>query len=148
MKFKKGRVKDFENLDDYLKDVYKRNAAAINEVYGAGAEFKFVNRVKAGLIVGKKNNERFSVSQALSQLSNSEAFTPYSERAKDNLMNTLKDFGAKKQFTSMIRDAKGRFQKIDYSLLRWNRELMRYEYNNKVFISFKNSPVSVSIGLI
>ena len=89
-----------------------------------------------------------NVTGALRKLANTEDYTPYVERAHDNVLKALENFGQLKKFKTMIRDEKGHFAKYDRSLLKWNRDGKYYVYAGKVIIDIRNSPEDVIIRYV
>ena len=139
-KFKTGRRKDFKTEVAFLKDVYSRNIGAIPL---GTTEAMFVNQVRAYKIANDTN-----ITGALNKLANSERYTPYSERAGDNVMRVLEKHGQLKKFKTMIRDSQGRFVKYDRSKLRWDHDSQVYIYDNKISIDVRTSPEQVIIKRI
>lgn len=143
MKFDMGRRGDFESETDFLKDVFRRNREAITEVYGEGAEDTFIGAVQSTKTVRDVN-----IRQAVKILSRAKAFTPYEETAKSNVIEAMKNFDTYQEFRNLTRDEKGRFTRVDMSKLVWDRDSQSYIYNNRVIISFSNSPEGVTLSLI
>lgn len=143
MKFDMGRRGDFKSETDYLKDVFRRNREAITNVYGEGAESTFIRAVQS-----VKQVRDVNIRQAVNLLSQAKAFTPYEETAKSNVIEAMKNFDTYQEFRNLTRDEKGRFTKVDMSKLKWDRDSQSYIYNNRVIISFSNSPEGVTLSLI
>ena len=144
MKFDMGRRKDFKSETDFLKDVFARNREAITKVYGKGAEETFIDAVQS-MKVAKEINIR----QVLNELSRSNAFTPKGDIMKENAIQGLKSWDLYQDFRNLTRDEKtGRFTKVDYSKLKWDKESSRYVYDGRVAIVFNDSPQGVSLFLI
>lgn len=139
-KFKKGRRKDFKTEAEFLKDVYYRNISAIPS--GTTVDM-FVTQVQSYKI-GYDTN----ITGALNKLANAEIYTPYTERAGDNVMSVLEKHGQLKKFKTLIRDSQGRFVKYDRSKLRWDHDSQVYIYDNKISIDVRNSPEQVIIKRI
>ena len=137
-KFDRGLRSDFKTERAFLADVYKRNKNVIDTV--GYTEKQFIDRV----IVGKEysphsiNGKKVTVIQSLKDLANSNAFTPYKERAYDNVISALKSFDKYQQFRNMTKDSKGRWTKVDMDKFRYEDGV--YIYNNSVIINMKNSP--------
>lgn len=143
MKFDMGRRGDFSSETDYLKDVFRRNREAITKVYGEGAEDTFI-----GAVQSMKEVREVNIRQAVTLLSRAKAFTPYEETAKSNVIEAMKNFDVYQEFRNLTRDEKGRFTRVDMSKLEWDRDSQSYIYNNRVIISFLNSPERVTLSLI
>lgn len=144
MKFKLPKsMKNYKTERDYLKSVFYRNREAIVEAFGKEKPMeKFIKSVQA-----RKTIYKFSTKQALKNLQNTQAFTPVSDRFRDIVMGDLKKFGKLKEFKNLIKDDRGKFQKFDRSKLFYEGSGY-YTYDNKIFISFKNSPEEIIVGRI
>ena len=136
-KFNTGYRKDFKSEEAFLSDVYNRNITRLP--VGTNKEM-FIAQVQSYKVAYDTN-----VTGALRKLANTEDYTPYVERAHDNVLKTLENFGKLKKFKTMIRDEKGHFVKYDRSLLKWNRDGKYYVYDGKVIIDIRNSPEDVII---
>lgn len=143
MKFDMGRRKDFKTETDFLKDVFARNREAITKVYGEDAEKTFIDAV-----LSNKEVKEVNIRQAVTLLSRAKAFTPYEETAKRNVIEAMKNFDTYQEFRNLTRDEKGRFTRVDMSKLVWDRDSQSYIYNNRVIISFLDSPKRVTLSLI
>lgn len=144
MRFKTPKTRKKMTDDQYLKSVYYRNRKAIIEVFGRTKTLqKFKNAVEA-----RKVMFGLDTKEALKKLSNTEAFTPKTDRFFDNLESGLKEYNKLKEFKNYIRDEKGRFSKYDRDKLKWDKELKMYVYDDKVYIDVKNSPKEIDIGLL
>lgn len=144
MKFDKGRRSDYKTEKGFLRNVYKRNKVVIDKVFGPNAKEIFVNNV-----IAQKQIYGVNVTRALNIVARSRSFTPYKEVAYENVTAALKKFDQAQTFRDLIRDEKtGRFKKFDSSKMKWNRELNRYEYDNKVYIRFDESPMRVVVERI
>ena len=143
MKFDIGRRKDFKTEEAFLKDVFARNREVISSVLGDEAESKFIEQVQS-----LKELRDVNVRQAIKIVSRYEAFTPKSDIMKENAIQGLKSWDLYRDFRNLTRDEKGRFTKVDYSKLKWDRESNRYVYDNKVAIVYNDSPKGVSLFLI
>lgn len=143
MKFDMGRRGDFGSEIDFLKDVFRRNREAITEVFGEEAESIFI-----GAVQSVKQVRDVNIRQAVNIYSRAKAFTPYEETAKSNVIEAMKNFDVYQEFRNLTRDEKGRFTKVDMSKLKWDRDSQSYIYNDRVIISFLDSPKRVTISLI
>lgn len=139
-KFDVGRRKDFKTEEAFLRDVYQRN---IGQMPVGVSKEMFVLQVQSYKVAYDTN-----ITGALRKLANTEDYTPYVERASDNVLKTLENFGQLKKFKSMIRDAKGHFAKFDPKKLKWDRETATYIYNDKIMIDIRNSPERIVVKYI
>lgn len=143
MKFDMGRRKDFKSETAYLKDVFRRNREVITKVYKEDAESKFIDAVQS-----IKEVKEVNIRQALNTLSQAKAFTPYKETAKSNAIQAVINFDKYQEFRNLTRDEKGRFTRVDMDKLDWDEDSESYIYDNRVMISFSNSPLGVTLSLI
>ena len=79
------------------------------------------------------------------KLEKTKAFAPEVERLESNMWESLKNYKAVKQFQYLTRSKEGRFTKYDTEKLKWDRENQSYTYDNKVMISFDNSPQQIKL---
>lgn len=144
MKFDVGRRKDFKTEEAFLEDVFARNREVISSVLGVNAESKFIDQVQS-----LKELRDVNVRQAIKIVSRYKAFTPKSDIMKENAIQGLKSWDLYQDFRNLTRDEKtGRFTKVDYSKLKWDRESNRYIYDNRIAIVYNDSPKGVSLFLI
>lgn len=139
-KFKKGRRKDFKTEEAFLGDVYQKNISAIPS---GTTQNMFINQVRAHKIVYKTN-----IAGALNKLANKSQYTPYVERANDNVMSVLQKHGMFKKFKTMIRDREGKFRAYDRNKLVWNSDQGVYIYDNKIVIDIRESPERIILRTI
>ena len=139
-KFNKGvkKRKDFKTQDQYLDYIFEQNRSKLTEVFGTNARERFKGSVESYKIAYDTN-----ITGALKKLENTKAFTPEVERLKSNMWQSLKNYKAVSKFQQLTRDKKGKFTKFDTSKLVWNRENKSYIYDNRVMISFNNSPQQI-----
>lgn len=139
-KFIRGRRGDFKTEEAFLRDVFEKNREAITQAFGANAEMKFINNVRA-----RKSLGNTTILGALKRVERSEAFMPYQERAYENVKAALRKYDKWNEFRSMTRDYRGRYTTWDPNLMRWDRDRKAYIYNNRVMIDITNSPEDVII---
>lgn len=139
-KFNKGvkRRKDFKTQDQYLDYIFEQNRDKLASVFGAHARERFKGSVESYKIAYDTN-----ITGALKLLEKKEAFTPEVERLHSNMWQSLKNYSAVNMFQQLTRDKGGRFTKFDTSKLVWDRENQVYVYDNRVSISFNNSPQQI-----
>lgn len=139
-KFNKGvkKRKDFKTQEQYLDYIFEQNRGKLAEVFGANARERFKGAVESYKIAYDTN-----ITGALKKLENTRAFTPEVERLHSNMWQSLKNYRAVSKFQQLTRDKGGRFTKFDTSKLVWDRENQVYVYDNKVSISFNNSPQQI-----
>lgn len=139
MKFKiTAPRKSFKSEEDYLANIYNTNPS----ISAAGV-------TKDQFILQSKSYKAVygtSINSAVKKYSESTVFTPYAERATNNIVSALKDFGQLKPLTTMIRDERGHFTKFDRNQLKWDRAAGGYVYMSKVFIDVTNSPESITLS--
>ena len=141
-KFNRGvkRRKDFKTQDQYLDYIFEQNRGKLAEVFGANARERFKGAVESYKVVYDTN-----INGAIQKLANTTAFTPEVERLESNMWESLKNYKAVKQFQYLTRSKEGRFTKYDTEKLKWDRENQSYTYDNKVMISFDNSPQQIKL---
>lgn len=139
-KFNKGakKRKDFKTQDQYLDYIFEQNKGKLTEVFGTNARERFKGAVESYKIAYSTN-----INGAIQKLANTTAFTPEVERLKSNMWQSLKNYKAVSIFQQLTRGQGGRFTKFDTSKLVWDRENRVYVYDNKVSISFDNSPQQI-----
>lgn len=139
-KFNKGvkKRKDFKTQDQYLDYIFEQNRSKLTEVYGVDAKKIFKGQVESYKIAYDTN-----ITGALKLLEKKEAFTPEVERLKSNMWQSLKSYKAVNMFQQLTRDKGGKFTKFDPNKLKWDRENKSYIYDNRVMISFDNSPQQI-----
>lgn len=141
-----GRRKDFKSEEAYLEDVFNKNREMITEVYGANAKNKFINAVQSRKVVHGVN-----VKKAMNMIYRSQAFTPYQDVARENMLNVLKKNDLYNQFRDLTRDKQGRYTKVNIENIKWDRDQQMYVYDNReingkeIGILLKNSPVRLTI---
>lgn len=132
--------KSFKSDDEYLAQIYRDNPI----IADTGVPLE---RFKAQ-IGAYKTVYGTSIRGAVNKYAGSTAFTPYTERATDNLIQGLKEFGQFKALTTSIRDARGHFTKFDRSQLHWERDYGAYVYAGKVLIDVSNSPERITLSYL
>lgn len=139
-KFNKGakKRKDFKTQDQYLDYIFEQNRGKITEVFGTNARERFKGAVESYKIAYSTN-----INGAIQKLANTTAFTPEVERLKSNMWQSLKNYKAVGTFQQLTRGQGGRFTKFNPDKLKWDRENRVYVYDNKVSISFDNSPQQI-----
>lgn len=147
-KFKMGRLKDFANEEEFLRDVYNKNVDAIKRAQGGyGGESFESFKLRA---VGYKIHYDTNIVGGLKELAKAEAFTPQEERFRDNLREGFKKFGTFKEIKEYLRDPRtGHYTSFDYNKLRWDAESRGYYYTSAagtvLFIDFTNSPEGIRV---
>lgn len=139
-KFNKGakKRKDFKTQEQYLDYIFEQNKGKLTEVFGTNARERFKGAVESYKIAYSTN-----INGAIQKLANTTAFTPEVERLKSNMWASLKSYKAVGTFQQLTRGEGGRFTRFDPDKLKWDRENRVYVYDNKVSISFDNSPQQI-----
>lgn len=139
-KFNKGakKRKDFKTQEQYLDYIFEQNRGKLTEVFGNNARERFKGAVESYKIAYSTN-----INGAIQKLANTTAFTPEVERLKSNMWQSLKNYKAVSTFQQLTRGQGGRFTKFNPDKLKWDRETKSYVYNNRVMISFDNSPQQI-----
>lgn len=131
----------YKSTDAWLDAVWRNNEDRIREAFSGIAKPKasFKNAIREYMAEG------LSPQKSMKTLVRSTLFTPTVERFRDNALAGLKgDKAAYKAFRDMTRD-RGKFSKFDPSKLRYDKKEKIYIYDNRVIISFKNSPQRVDV---
>ena len=130
--------KDF--IDNKLKDVKTTNKKRVFKnlvLEQSGINFR-------GSLTNKELNFELNKvknpTKALKNLSRSDVFSSYKERAQENVYKFLKEEKAIKK----IKDILGKREKFDPGKLEWNYKDKVYEYKG-VYIDISNSPKGVKI---
>lgn len=139
-KFNKGHYK---NTNTWLNAVYRNNKELIDSKLITTGKEKPLTTFKR--IVGEYIDEGFTPTKALRTLEKTEIFTSKKERLVTNMYNSLKgDKTAYKQFRNLTREH-GRFTEIDMGAFVYDKDQGIYIYQNKVAISFRNSPYGIDV---
>ena len=141
-KFNKGakKRKDFKTQDQYLDYIFEQNRGKLAEVFGSNARERFKGAVESYKIAYDTN-----INGAIQKLANTEAFTPEVERLKSNMWTSLKSYKAVGKFQQLTRGERGKFTEFDPDKLTWDRDNKSYTYDNRVMISFDNSPQQIKL---
>lgn len=140
IKLPKQPPNKYASINHYVNAVYKKNKDLIDsELSGGekGPKATLKAMVKEYMEQGK------TIGQSLRIIDRSELFTPRAERLQNNALKAMRrDKKAWEAFNELRRkrDERGRFTKIDPSLMKWDKKQKLYIYNNELTVSFKNSP--------
>lgn len=147
MKAPKKRSK-YKSVDHWLEAVYRKNR---DEIDTALADVKnkrssFINLVKGYMEEGLRPEK------ALGKLINSTIFTPEAVRFKQNVLEAIKSHGKFKEFRNLIKDARGKFAKVELSKFSYDKKNKVYYYytdaGNIVIINFTNSPEDIILEML
>lgn len=131
----------YKSTDAWLDAVWRNNEDRIRKAFFG------IKKPKAAFkaSVNEYMSQGLSPEKSMKTLVRSSLFTPPAERFRDNAMAGLKgDKAAYKAFRDMTRE-KGRFTKFDPSKMRYDKKEKVYVYDNRLIISFKNSPQRVDV---
>lgn len=143
-KFGKGHYK---NTDTWLTAVYRNNKELIDSKLITTGKEKPVRVFKQ--IVGEYMDQGLSPTKALKSLEKSTIFTSTKERMVSNAYNALKaDKQAYQMFRELTKGEKGRYSKVDLGRFVYDKDQGIYIYDNKVIVSFTNSPYQVNVSMI
>lgn len=141
-------MKDFKAK--YRRSHYKTDATYIRAVYlnnkeVIDAELNFMGNpyqvFKQQIIEYKEQGK--TVTEGIQTLARSTIFTSEEERFHENFWSGLKAFKEEyKQFKELTKE-KGRYTKLDDSKLKWDKDARGYVYDNKILISYENSPFGI-----
>lgn len=143
LKAKKNKGK-YKNTNAWLDAVYRNNKGFIDskiQVTNPKANKKRVFKQ----LVQEYIDEGLSPTKALNTLSRSTIFREEYERFRENVYKGIsQDKLAFKQFRQLV----GWKKKIDISLFDYDEDEKVYVYDNRITISFKNSPFEIIIGVL
>lgn len=114
---------NYKTDEDYLKDIYKQNKAFIDKSLKS-AGYQGYKDFEA-IIKGEQLESGLGIVGAVKKASARETFTPYAERAKQNMYIGLK--GDMKAFDA-VRKATGWHDKFDASKMQYDKTLDGYIY--------------------
>lgn len=143
-KYNKGHYK---TTDSWLTAVYHNNKDYIDSrliVTGKETPVKVFKQ-----IVGEYIEEGLSPTKALKAVERSTIFTPKRDRLVHNAYEAIKaDKEVYKRFRELTKTSKGTYSKVDLGKFVWDRQQGVYIYDNKLVISFRNSPYGIDINKI
>lgn len=144
LKANKARSK-YKNTEAWLDAVYRKNKFVIDKTFipssqsGKSIKAQFKQSVRDYM-------DYFGPEKALKAATKSAHFTTPKERIRENLLSGLKkDQDTYKRFQQLTRGSKGRFEKFDPEKLFYHFRDKVYVYDNRVIISFENSPQRVTV---
>lgn len=136
--------KYYKNTSAWLDAVYRNNKSIIDQELSSAGKPKVVFKQ----IVKEYMSEGFAPTNAVKTLARSTIFTPVVERLHTNLKKGLtSDRDAYKTFRELTKE-NNRYTKFDSQNLKWDRSTKSYIYNEKVRISFRNSPYGIEVSEI
>lgn len=145
MKAKKNKTA-YKNTDKWIDAVYRNNKENIDaHIETTGRTSK---KVVFKRLVKEYIDEGKTPKQAVRALERSTIFTEVSSRLENNAYSGLKgDKEAYKAFREYTKE-RGRFSKVDKTKMKWDKDNNSYIYDNKVRISYTNSPYSIVVEKI
>lgn len=142
LKAKQNKGK-YKNTEAWLDAIYRNNKETIDKALVTTG--KTSSKTVFKQLIREYVSEGMSPTKAVRTLSKTTIFTPEVERLKSNAFKGLRgDKTAMKQF----RKAIGWREKIDDSKLVYDASQHIYVYDNRVTVSFTNSPYGVNVGII
>lgn len=142
LRAKKGKMK-YKNTEAWLDAVYRNNKQVIDDALVTTGKTSAKKVFKQ--LVNEYRAEGMSPTKAVKTLSKTTIFTPEHERLKSNAFKGLRgDKTAMKAF----RKAAGWNEKIDASKMVYDKENHVYVYDNRVTVSFTNSPFGINVGVL
>lgn len=141
----KHRPGHYKSEARWLYAIYQHNKALIDAAYAeAAGEIKSPYRNFRAQVEEYRTERGFSISEALGILGRTEKFRGGTGLWwQKNVIDGLKTAGVYKDFQTLSR-VKGRFVAPDPSKLVYVGD-RTYIYDNRVSISFRNSPVAVYV---
>lgn len=135
----KYRRNHYKSNGTYIRAVYQNNKIVIDKELGdIGNPYKvFKQQIVEYMQQGK------SLEEGIQTIARSTIFTTEKERLHENFWSGLKAFKEEyKQFKELTKE-KGRYTKLDDSKLVWDRNARGYVYDNKILITYENSPFGI-----
>ena len=140
---KKSKSK-YKNKDRWIDAVYRANKAFIDERLENLTNPKQSKKTVFKNLVNEYIDEGLAPVKALNTLSKTTIFTDVKDRLHSNVLTALKNENLDKEFRKLA----GWKNKFDPDKLVWDKDEKIYVYDNKVKISFKNSPYGIELGVI
>lgn len=142
LKAKQNKGK-YKNTNAWLDAVYRNNKQLIDTSLITTGRTSSKSVFKQ--LVKEYMEEGMSPTKAVNTLAKTTIFTPEVERLKSNAFKGLKgDKDAYKTFRKLV----GWREKIDDSKMVYDASQHVYVYDNRVTVSFTNSPYGVNVGVI
>ena len=139
-------LKHYKSYKTWFYQVYRNNKELIDAKYDFNPEvgpYKLFKRAAYELIEQGKSPE-----SAVQTIARSSLFTSKKERYQDYFLESLKsERSAFKRFQELSKD-RGRYTRFDSDKLWWSYEDKVYVYDNKVLVSFENSPYQIVVKKI
>jgi len=139
--------------ESYLDAVYRKNRERIDKAYLKEAKEKKLDVKSYGSLRRKfkervkyvQESRKVSLSKAVKLYSNFTIFKSKREIGVENFLSGLKkNPEAWNYFRHLNRDEKGRYLSFDPDKLKWVNSKLAI-YDNKIEVSFLDSPVGVSV---
>ena len=145
----KKKISSYKSKDTYLNTVYRMNKKFIDEHIEQPTNPKSTKLdVFKEEVATYEKLDGLSTKAALRAYSRSTTFTDVKERLAINAYESLKgDLDAYKSFRELTK-VKGKYQKIEMGKFVWNRDEKAYIYDNRIMISFTNSPKETVVSLL
>lgn len=134
----------YKSTDHWLNAVYRNNKEFIDSklhVTNPKASKKTVFKN----LVQEYIDEGYAPTKALNTLSRTTVFTSDAERLRNNALKGLR--GDKETFKS-FRKLAGWNTKVDPAKFRYDKTQHIYVYDERITISFRNSPFEIIVGQI
>lgn len=134
----------YKNTSAWLDAVYRNNKQFIDSKINVSNPKASKKKVFKQL-VQEYMDEGYSPTKAVNTLSKTTIFTEEYERFRENVYKGISnDKLAFKQFRKLV----GWKQKIDINKFDYDANEKIYIYDNRITISFKNSPFEIIIGVL
>ena len=134
----------YKSTSKWLDAVYRNNKALIDEKIET-PEAKTSKRKVFKQLVKEYTDEGYTAKQAVKKVSRSTIFTTTKERLQANAYEGLiDDKEAFKKFRELTK-SKGKYQKIEMDKFVYDKESHSYIYDDKIKISYSNSPEEVIV---
>ena len=138
----------YKNKSTYLDAVYRANKKLIDEHIEQPTNPNISKKTVFKQLVKEQEAEGMTTRQAVKTLSRSTVFTSTKERLQYNAYEAVRgDLDAYKEFRELTK-VKGKYQKIEMDKFVWDQDEHAYIYDERVKISFSNSPKETIVEII
>ena len=136
----KQRKSRYKSVDNWLDSIYRKNKEKIDEAIEQPTNPRMNKKAVFKELVKEYHEEGHSWSKSVQLYERSTNYTSTAERLQNNAYKALvDDHEAYRQFRELTK-VRGRYTSIDWSKIEWDADSKSYIYDNKIRISFQNSP--------
>lgn len=136
---KKGMTRD-----EYLDAVFNAHRVTISEAFGANAKAEFKQSIEDIIGTDYYGKRIRTVEQAFTVLRRERVFAPAALNFAESVLGRVRDLGGSQALLDATRDARGHFQKLDPTQLRWDKD-GRFHWYRGLKIYTRTSPYAAMI---